>query len=79
MGDVHYLYQVTAKEDSRLPPLAEVRDKVVAEAAREKKAAAARAALQQVLAVSNTAAELEANASKAGLSSFLTGLVRPFL
>jgi len=78
VGDAHYLYQVAAKEDSRVPPLAEVRDKVVAEAAREKKAAAARAALQQVLAGSNTAAELEANAKKAGLSSFLTAWFAPY-
>jgi len=55
-----------------------VRDKVVAEAAREKKTAAARAALQQVLAVSNTAAELEANAAKAGLSSTFTDWFAPF-
>lgn len=73
LADVHYLFQVTAKEDSRVPPLSEVREKVVAEVAREKKAAAARAALQQVLAASNTAEELEANARKAGLSSSLTG------
>ncbi|MHB8941099.1 MAG: peptidylprolyl isomerase [Desulfobacteria bacterium] len=72
-----YLFQVTAKEDSRVLPLSEVRDKVVAEVSREKKAAAARAALQRVLAVSNTAAELEANAKKAGLSSSLTGWFAP--
>ena len=77
VGDAHYLFQVTAKEDSRVPPLSEVRDKVVAEVAREKKAAAARAALQQVLAASNTAAELEANAKKAGLSSSLTAWFAP--
>lgn len=77
VGDAQYLFQVTAKEDSRVPPLSEVRDKVVAEVAREKKAAAARAALQQVLASSNTAAELEANAKKAGLSSSLTGWFAP--
>lgn len=78
VGDSHYLFQVTAKEDSRIPPLSEVRDKVVAEVAREKKTTAARAALQQVLAVSNTAAELEANAAKAGLSSSLTGWFAPY-
>jgi peptidyl-prolyl cis-trans isomerase D len=78
VGDSHYLFQVTAKEESRIRPLSEVRDKVVAEVAREKKAAAARAALQQVLATSNTAAELEANAKKAGLSSILTGWFAPF-
>ncbi|MBP2675504.1 MAG: PpiC-type peptidyl-prolyl cis-trans isomerase, partial [Deltaproteobacteria bacterium] len=77
VGDVHYLFQVTAKEDSRVPPLSEVRDKVVAEVARDNKAAAARAALQQVLAGSNTAAELEANARKAGLPSSSTGWFAP--
>ena len=77
LGDAHYLFQVTAKEDSRVPPLSEVRDKVVAEVAREKKAAAARAALQQVLAASNTAAGLETNAKKAGLSSSLTDWFAP--
>jgi hypothetical protein len=54
-----------------------VRGKVVAEVTREKKAAAAQAALQQVLAASNTAAELEANIRKAGLSSTLTGWFAP--
>lgn len=77
LGDAHYLFQVTAKEDSRVPPLSEARDKVVAEIAREKKAAAARAVLQQVLAAANTAAELEANAKKAGLSTSLTGWFAP--
>jgi peptidyl-prolyl cis-trans isomerase D len=77
VGETHYLFQVTAKEDSRVPPLSEVRDKVVAEVAREKKIAAAGAALQQVLASSNTASELEANAGKAGLSSSLTGWFAP--
>ncbi len=77
VGDTHYLFQVTAKEDSRVPPLSEVRGKVVAEVVREKKAAAARTALQQVLAASNTAAELEANARKAGLSSSLTAWFAP--
>jgi peptidyl-prolyl cis-trans isomerase D len=77
VGDANYLFQVTAKEDSRVPPLPEVRDKVLAEVIRDKRAAAARATLQQVLAVSHTAAELEANARKAGLSSALTGWFAP--
>ncbi|MBP2675972.1 MAG: PpiC-type peptidyl-prolyl cis-trans isomerase, partial [Deltaproteobacteria bacterium] len=77
VGDAHYLFQVTAKEDSRLPPLSEVRDKVAAEVVREKKAAAARSALLQVIAASNTPEELEANARKAGLSSSLTGWFAP--
>ena len=77
VGDAHYLFQVTAKEDSRVPPLSEVRDKVVAEVARGKKAAAARTALEQVLAASNTTAELEANVRNAGLSSSLTAWFAP--
>jgi peptidyl-prolyl cis-trans isomerase D len=78
VGDAHYLFQVSAKEESRVPPLSEVRDKIVAEVAREKRTAAARSTLQQVLAVSNTAAELEANAKKAGLSASLTGWFAPY-
>jgi hypothetical protein len=78
VGDVHYLFQVTAKEESRLPPLSDVRDKVASEVAREKKAAAARETLRQVLAGSNTASELETNAKKAGLSTFLTGWFAPY-
>jgi peptidyl-prolyl cis-trans isomerase D len=77
LGDANYLFQVIGKEDSRVPPLTEVREKVVAAVVREKKAAAARAALQQVLTASNTAAELEANAKKAGLSASLTGWFAP--
>ena len=77
VGDANYIFQVTAKEDSRVLPLSEVRGKVVAEVSREKSAAAARAALQRVLAASNTAAELEANAKRAGLSSSLTGWFAP--
>ncbi|MBP2679477.1 MAG: PpiC-type peptidyl-prolyl cis-trans isomerase [Deltaproteobacteria bacterium] len=77
VGDDHYLFQVTAKQDSRVPPLSEVRDKVAEEVIREKKAAAARTALQQVLAISTTAAELAANARKAGLASSLTDWFAP--
>ena len=77
LGDTHYLFQVAAKEDSRVPPLSEVVDKIVAEVAREKKVSAARATLLKVLAASNSAAELEANARKAGISSSLTGGFAP--
>ncbi|GAB4242253.1 MAG: SurA N-terminal domain-containing protein [Deltaproteobacteria bacterium] len=77
LGDSHYLFQVVAKEDSRVPPLSEVRDRVVAAVAREKKASAAKGALQRVLAASNTAAELEANAKGAGLSASLTDWFAP--
>jgi len=77
VGDAHYLFQVTAKEDSRVPPLSEVHDKVAAEVVRGKKAAAARTALEQLLAASNTTAELEANARNAGFSSSLTAWFAP--
>jgi peptidyl-prolyl cis-trans isomerase D len=77
LGDSHYLFQVSAKEDSRVPPLSEVRDRVVAAAVREKKAAAAKNALQQVLSASNTAAQLESNAKRAGLSASLTDWFAP--
>jgi len=77
VGDSHFLFQVTAKEDSRVPPLSEVREKVVAAVVREKKAATARATLQQALAASKTAAELETNAKKAGLSASLTAWFAP--
>lgn len=67
VGDTHYLFRVTAREDSRLPPLetvrAEVRDAVMA----EKREAAARGALEAVLAAAKTAGELEKKAGDAGL------------
>ncbi len=68
LGDTHYLYQVLAKEDSRVPPLQDVRPRILAAVARDKRVAAARAAVQQAVSGSKTAAELEANARKAGLS-----------
>ncbi len=77
VGESHYIFQVTAKEESRIPPLADVRDKISAEVVREKKAAAARATLQAVLASSNSATELEAGAKKAGLAASLTGWFAP--
>jgi len=77
LGDTHYLFQVTAKEDSRVPPLAEVRNRVLSAVAQEKRAVAARAALQQALAASKTAGDLEANARKAGLSATVTDWFAP--
>ncbi|MGE5285083.1 MAG: SurA N-terminal domain-containing protein [Actinomycetota bacterium] len=77
LGDTDYLFQVTAKEDSRVPPLAEVRDKIVAEVVRGKKVSAARATLLKILADSNSAAELEANARKAGIPSSVTAGFAP--
>jgi len=77
LGDTQYIFQVAAKEESRLPPLSEVRDRVAAAATQEKRAAAARASLQQALAASKTAGELEANAGKAGLSTTVTAWFAP--
>jgi len=77
LGDTHYLFQVTAKEDSRVPSLAEVRNRVLSAVAQEKRAVAARAALQQALAASKTAGDLEANARKAGLSATVTDWFAP--
>jgi cell pole-organizing protein PopZ len=77
IGDNHYLFQVEAKEESRVPPLSDVREKVVAAVAREKRSAAARAALQQALSASKSASDLEANAKKAGLPAATTGWFAP--
>ena len=77
VGDAHYVFQVVAKEESGVPPLSAVRDRVSAAVTREKRAAAARAALQVALAASKTAADLEANARKAGLPATVTGWFSP--
>jgi hypothetical protein len=77
VGDVHYLFQVVAKEDSRIPAPDEVREKVAATVLREKKRAAARAELEKILAGSKTAAEMDQNAKKAGLSAATTGFFPP--
>jgi hypothetical protein len=77
VGDAHYVFQVTAKEESSVQPLSAVRDRVAAAVTREKRAAAARAALQQALAASKTAADLETNARKAGLPANVTGWFSP--
>jgi peptidyl-prolyl cis-trans isomerase D len=77
IGDVHYLFQVTAKEDSRIPAVAEVRDRVASAVLRAKKRAAARSELEKSLAGATTAAELEQKAKKAGLSVTVTGFFRP--
>ncbi len=77
IGDVHYLFQVTAKEDSRLPPLAEVRDALRAAVVKDRKRAAAQAAAQSALAGARSAADLEKNAKRAGLAVSTTGFFSP--
>jgi hypothetical protein len=77
IGDVHYLFQVVAKEESRIPALNQVREKVVAALVKEKKRTAARAEIEKVLAGASTAADLEKNARRAGLSAKTTGFFLP--
>ncbi|MGE5247795.1 MAG: SurA N-terminal domain-containing protein, partial [Verrucomicrobiota bacterium] len=77
VGETHYLFQVAAKQDSRIPPLQDVRDQVVAAVAREKRVAAARAALLQALSESKTTDGLEAAARKAGLETAATPWFAP--
>ena len=68
VGDTHYLFRVTAKDNSRIPPLSEVRDRIAAAVVKEKREAAARAELETALAGAKTASDLERNATKAGLA-----------
>lgn len=77
IGDIHYLFQVTAKEDSRLPPLSEVRDTVKAAVLKDKRRAAAQAALEKALAGAKTAADLERNAKLGGLTVSTTPFFSP--
>ncbi len=77
IGDVNYLFQVTAKEDSRIPALADVRDTLKAAVVKEKRRAAAQAALQAALAGAKTAADLAANAKRAGLAVTTTPYFSP--
>jgi len=77
VGDAHYVFQVMAKEESGVPPLSVVRDRVASAVTREKRAAAARGALQQSLAASRTAADLQEKAGKAGLPTTVTGWFSP--
>ena len=77
LGDTHYLFQVLAREESRIAPLADVRAQVIVLATRDRRVAAARAALQRAVSASKTAAELEANAKKAGLSTEATNWFAP--
>ena len=77
IGDIHYLFQVTAKEDSRLPPLADVREALKAAVLKDKRRAAAQAALTKALAGAKTAADLERNAKQAGLAVSTTAFFSP--
>jgi peptidyl-prolyl cis-trans isomerase D len=77
IGDVHYLYQVAAKEESRIPALAEVREKIASMVIREKRRAVAQAELVKLLAEAKTAADLAQGARKAGFTSISTPFFSP--
>ncbi|MBM2828740.1 MAG: Peptidylprolyl isomerase [Actinobacteria bacterium] len=77
VGDVHYLFQVAAKEESRIPGPADVRDKIAIDVSRGKKRAAAQAELEKILAGAKNASELALGAKKAGLPAVTTALFSP--
>jgi peptidyl-prolyl cis-trans isomerase D len=78
IDDTHYLFRVTAKENSALPPLAEVRDQVAAAVRKEKREAAARGTLEKILADAKTASDLKDNAERAGFAVTTTPFFSPF-
>jgi len=77
IGDTHYLFRVTAKENSRIPPLPDVRTQVAAAVEKEKRTVAARAELEKALVDAKTASDLKRNATKAGLAVMTTPFFAP--
>ena len=77
VGDTHYLFRVTAKENSRILPLPDVRARVAAAVEREKRNAAARGELEKVLADAETASDLKRIATRAGLPVTTTPFFSP--
>ncbi|MGA7105403.1 MAG: SurA N-terminal domain-containing protein [Candidatus Deferrimicrobiaceae bacterium] len=77
VGDTHYLFRVTAKENSRIPPLPDVRTRVAAAVERDNRTVAARAELEKVLADAKTASDLKRNATRAGLGVTTTPFFAP--
>jgi peptidyl-prolyl cis-trans isomerase D len=77
VGDAHYLFQVVAKEESRIPELSEVRGRVLAAVLREKKRSIARSELEKILSTAKTSAGLEREARKAGFSVTATSFFPP--
>ncbi len=77
IGDTHYLYQVAAKENSRIPPVADVREKIAAALLKEKRRALARAEAEKALAGAKSAADLERNAKNAGIPAAAGDLFSP--
>jgi peptidyl-prolyl cis-trans isomerase D len=77
VGDTHYLFRVTAKENSRILPLPDVRTRVAAAVEKEKRIAAAREKLEKVLADAKTASDLKRTAARAGLPVTTTPFFSP--
>ncbi|HEY3490414.1 MAG TPA: SurA N-terminal domain-containing protein [Candidatus Deferrimicrobiaceae bacterium] len=77
VGDVHYLFQVAAKEDSRVPALAELRDRLSALVTADKRHVAAVAAARKVASGAKSAADLERIAKAEGLSVSTTPFFTP--
>ncbi len=77
VADVHYLFQVVAKEDSRVPALGEIREKITAIVLADKRRAAAVAAAHKATSGAKSTADLERAASAAGMSLSTTPLFAP--
>lgn len=77
VGDTQYLFRVTAKENSRIPPLSDVRNRVVADVEQEKRIASARAELDKALTDAKTSSDLKRNATRAGLAVTTTPYFAP--
>ncbi len=77
VGDTHFLFRVTAKEDSRIPPLPDVRNRVIADIEQETRIALARSAIDKVLSDAKTASDLKRHATKAGLPVTTTPFFPP--
>lgn len=67
IADTHYLFKVLAKEESKIPALADVRDRIAAVLAAEKRLAAADAAARKAASAAKSAADLEKAAAAEGL------------
>ncbi len=77
VGDTHYLFRVTAKENSRIPPLSDVRNRVEADVEQEKRIASARAEIGKALTDAKTSSDLKRNATRAGLAVTTTPFFPP--
>jgi len=77
VDDTHFLFRVTAKENSRIPPLSDVRNRVVADVEQEKRIASARAELDKALTEAKTSSDLKRNATRAGLAVTTTPYFPP--